>query len=278
VGEADVETLIGQEPQGSYTPWRSLVEAGVPFSNASGWPSYYVVEPSGAPFGSPIHLIYQAVTRVGNLGKQPPASLLDQAISADDAMRALTINGAYTTFEEGSKGSLTPGKLADMVVLSDNPLKVAAEQINAIQVLMTMIGGKVEFCAAGKHAICPSAAASPPSPLPSASSAGAAAPFTGTWIGTDPDDASTVTVTLTQQGEQLSGTFADTYSTNVPPPGFQGNGTGAVLSPTQARMTFDLSRWDGKSVSLSFTLNLTDDHNSLDMTVDGGSTMVLERQ
>jgi len=172
VGEADIDELIAREPQGSYTPWRNLMEAGIPAANTSGWPSYYVDEPTGAPWGSPVHLIYQAVTRVGNLGKQPYPWLLDQAITAEQALRVLTINGAYATFTEDVKGSLTAGKLADMVILSDHPVSVAAPDINNIDVLMTMIDGKVEFCAQGSEGLCPSApAASGPVPTAAASSA-----------------------------------------------------------------------------------------------------------
>jgi hypothetical protein len=164
VGDQDVDQLIAREPQGSYAPWRSLAQAGIPFGNATGWPSYYVDEPSGAPFGSPMHLIYQAVTRVGNLGRQPYPWLLDQTLTADEAMHALTINGAHATFEEKMKGSLEQGKLADLVILSDDPLGVSAQQINEIKVLLTMIGGKVEYCAAGHEALCPSASPSAPAP------------------------------------------------------------------------------------------------------------------
>jgi hypothetical protein len=54
-----------------------------------------------------------------------------------------TINAAFASFEEGIKGSIAPGKLADMVVLSDDPIKSPPEQIRDIRVEMTIIGGKV---------------------------------------------------------------------------------------------------------------------------------------
>jgi len=155
LGLPDIDYLLGSEPTGSYTPWRSLFEAGIPAAGMTGFPSLYVDEPTGAPFGSPMHLVYQAVTRAGKLGTKTSASLLDQAISAGEAMRSLTINAARAAWENEVKGSITPGKLADLVVLSADPLTVAAEQINEIDVLMTMIGGNVVFCAAGSEAHCP---------------------------------------------------------------------------------------------------------------------------
>jgi len=158
VGISDIDAFIAREPQASYTPWSSLVQAGIPIASCSGFPSLYADEPTGAPFGSPIHLVYQAVTRVGNLGTQPEPWMMSEAITAEDALRALTIGGAYANFQDDTVGSLTPGKLADMVILSDNPLSVSVPEINNIKVLMTMIDGKVEFCSAGFAALCPSAA------------------------------------------------------------------------------------------------------------------------
>ncbi|MBI3162627.1 MAG: amidohydrolase family protein, partial [Chloroflexi bacterium] len=78
VGEQDIEELTARQPRGSAFPWRNLFSAGVIVAGGSSFPTYYVDEPSGAPFGSPVHLIYQAVTRVGNLGTQPEAWMLDQ--------------------------------------------------------------------------------------------------------------------------------------------------------------------------------------------------------
>lgn len=190
VGEPDVDALIAREPQGSYTPWRSLVEAGIPIANGTGWPSFYVDEPSGAPFGSPMHLIYQAVTRVGNLGTQPYPWLLDQTITAEQALRALTIDAVYSSYEENVKGSLTPGKLADIVILSDNPLTVSSPEINNIRVLMTMIDGKVEYCAAGFEAVCPSVSSTQVTSEPDF--------FVGNWVSTDPADGSAMSLQITQ--------------------------------------------------------------------------------
>jgi predicted amidohydrolase YtcJ len=56
-----------------------------------------------------------------------------------------TINAAYASFEEDIKGSISPGKLADIVVLSDDPLKSPPERIKDIRVGMTIIGGKVAW-------------------------------------------------------------------------------------------------------------------------------------
>ncbi|MBA7702016.1 N-substituted formamide deformylase [subsurface metagenome] len=89
---------------------------------------------------NPLVGIYAAVTRRAESGRQ---LLPQECISASQALAMYTINGAYASFEEGVKGSITPGKLADMVVLSDDPVKSPPEQIKDIKVEMTIIGGKV---------------------------------------------------------------------------------------------------------------------------------------
>jgi hypothetical protein len=192
VGEPDVDELIAREPAGSYAPWRSYLEAGIIVANGTGFPSYYVDEPSGAPFGSPVHLIYQGVTRVGNLGRQPYPWLLDQTITAEQTMRALTIDAAYAAFEEDRKGSLTAGKLADMVILSEDPRGLPSQQINNIQVLMTMIAGKVGWCAPGSETLCPTVQTT------------AVDPYTGQWAATDPADGSKMTLEITREGGTYS--------------------------------------------------------------------------
>ena len=204
VGEPDVDGLIAREPPGSYTPWRALAQAGVRFANASGWPSFYVDEPTGAPFGSPMHLIFQAVTRIGNLGRTPYPWLLDQTLTADQAMRALTIDGAYASFEDDAKGSLSPGKLADLVILSQDPLDLPAAQVNNIEVWMTMVGGKVEWCAPGYEGFCPGVAPAP---------AQAQDPFIGDWSASDPADGSHMTLHIALQEGAYNVVLTDEQAT-----------------------------------------------------------------
>jgi len=116
-------------------PWlyriRSPLESGLVVAGSSDTP----VVPC-----NPLVGIYAAVTRKTASGQdfQP-----GEAVSPHQALRMYTVNATYASFEEDIKGSITPGKLADMVVLSDDPTRVPTEQIKDIRVEMTIIGGEV---------------------------------------------------------------------------------------------------------------------------------------
>ena len=104
---------------------------------------------------SPFRAIYQAVTRQGYISREHADWELNQRITVEQAIKLLTVNGAYATFEEDIKGSLTPGKVADLVILSQNPYEIAdPEELLDIEVLMTMVGGNVEFCQSENMQLC----------------------------------------------------------------------------------------------------------------------------
>jgi predicted amidohydrolase YtcJ len=111
-------------------PLRSLTEAGVKVSLAT----------DNVPV-SPFLPISQAVARRSYQGGEPVAP--GEALSRADALRCATINGAYLTFDEDKKGSLEPGKLADLAVLNADPLTVGEGGLAEIRALMTMVGGRV---------------------------------------------------------------------------------------------------------------------------------------
>jgi predicted amidohydrolase YtcJ len=63
----------------------------------------------------------------------------------EEALKIYTINGAYASFEENTKGSIEPGKLADLVVLGADPTQIDPETIKDIPVEMTIVGGKTVY-------------------------------------------------------------------------------------------------------------------------------------
>jgi predicted amidohydrolase YtcJ len=87
--------------------------------------------------------IAQTIRRIPYQMQDPVAP--GQSLSRADALRCATNHGAYLTFDEGKKGSLEPGKLADLAVLSADPLTIAEAEIADIRALMTMVGGRIVY-------------------------------------------------------------------------------------------------------------------------------------
>ncbi len=93
------------------------------------------------PIG-PMVGLYAAVTRKGRSGRVFGEG---ERLTIEEAIRAYTIGGAYLTFEENDKGSIEAGKLADLIVLSEDPLTIDPERLLGIEVDMTIVGGRVEY-------------------------------------------------------------------------------------------------------------------------------------
>jgi predicted amidohydrolase YtcJ len=72
----------------------------------------------------------------------------EQSMTRREALRSYTLQNAYASFEERRKGSLTPGKLADLVVLSKDILTVAEDEIRSARVVLTIVGGRIAFSSA----------------------------------------------------------------------------------------------------------------------------------
>ncbi len=112
---------------------RSMLDAGVMCSLHSDSPSY---EPG-------LNIIDAAVNRYDRYHEVQCDTT--QAVSVLEAIRCATYNGAYASFEEDIKGSLEVGKLADVIVLSDDILKIDPFNINQLKVELTMIDGVIEY-------------------------------------------------------------------------------------------------------------------------------------
>jgi hypothetical protein len=97
-----------------------------------------------------MYVVSSAVTRVGGLGLTPTDWMMNQTISVEQALRLLTIDAAYGTFQEDIKGSIEVGKFADLVILSENPLTALENTLSDIEVIMTMVGGIAEYTAVSR--------------------------------------------------------------------------------------------------------------------------------
>ena len=118
--------------EGSYV-WRSLLEGGAVICNGTDAPVEDV---------DPIPSFYATVTRKM---KDETAFFPEQRLSREEALRTYTVNGAYASFQEDLLGSLRPGKLADITVLSQDIMTVPEDEILKTEVILTIVGGRVLF-------------------------------------------------------------------------------------------------------------------------------------
>jgi predicted amidohydrolase YtcJ len=118
--------------EGAYV-WQKLMKTGAVVANGTDAP---VEEPD------PLPGYYALVTRRQKNGE---VFFGDQKMSREEALRAYTLNGAYAAFQDQKLGSLTPGKLADITVLSADITTVPEDQIQKAEVLYTIVGGKVRY-------------------------------------------------------------------------------------------------------------------------------------
>jgi predicted amidohydrolase YtcJ len=125
--------FYGEERMKWSMAYRSFIDAGIPVAAGSDF--------SPGPF-APLMGIQGMVTRTG-WNKETWGA--NQRISVDEALRVNTFNGAYNSHEEAIKGSITPGKLADFVVLADDPHTVDKEKIKDIEIVRTVTGGATVY-------------------------------------------------------------------------------------------------------------------------------------
>ena len=133
------EKYIGDRIKTTYA-FRSLIDARATVAFGSDW---FVAPPT------PLEGIYAAVTRRTLDGKNTTGWVPQQKITVEEAVRAYTANAAYASFDESRKGILSKGRLADFVMLERNIFEIPPEEIGAVRVRMTIVGGRPVFDA--KH-------------------------------------------------------------------------------------------------------------------------------
>ncbi len=146
---ADFNILISQQPNFTYTLEKRYVDnlegARLAHNNPLRTPMnhgiFVALSSDILPIG-PMVGIYAAVTRKGKSGA---VYGLEEALTIEEAIRGYTRNAAYITFEENIKGSLEPGKLADMIILSKDPLTIASDSLMTVAIEQTFLGGKLVY-------------------------------------------------------------------------------------------------------------------------------------
>jgi predicted amidohydrolase YtcJ len=133
------EAHIGHDRASRTYAFRTFLDHGVRLAFGTDW--------EVAPL-DPLLTVYAAVTRATLDGKNPNGWFPEQKLSVAEAIEAYTMGSAYAEFQEKVKGSITPGKLADMVLLSDDIFSIVPEKIRDVRVLQTFVGGRLVFDAA----------------------------------------------------------------------------------------------------------------------------------
>lgn len=136
-----IKDVFGPARMANFVPLASLFRAGVVVAGGSDHMIGFDPNTSTNPY-NPFLGMWIAITR-----QTVDGTVIDpsQRLSREQALEMYTLNGAYLSFDEKKKGSIEPGKLADMVVISRNYLSCPVDQIKDLQALRTIVGGKVVF-------------------------------------------------------------------------------------------------------------------------------------
>jgi len=130
------EKRIGADRiKGAYA-WRSILKTGAHVPISSDFPGETL---------NPFYGIYAAVTRQDPQGNPKGGWYPEQRMTLEEALRGYTIEAAYAEFEEKNKGSIEQGKLADLIVISKDPTKIAPSELLRITVLKTFVNGKLVY-------------------------------------------------------------------------------------------------------------------------------------
>jgi predicted amidohydrolase YtcJ len=116
--------------------WRSFLDHGVPLAFGTDWP----VAPLNPMLG-----LYAAITRATLDGRNSGGWIPEEKITLPEAIEAYTMGSAFAEFQEKDKGSILPGKVADLVILSDNIFDLKPEAIPNVKIGTTIVGGKVVY-------------------------------------------------------------------------------------------------------------------------------------
>jgi predicted amidohydrolase YtcJ len=129
-------TGAGKEREPRAWAWKSIADDGGHLAFGSDWPVVTI---------NPWEGVEMAVTRQTKEGTPPGGFVPAQRLTVAQAIEGYTLGAAYAGHREKTEGSIEPGKLADLIIISQNPFKVPANQLSKTEVLLTMVGGKVVY-------------------------------------------------------------------------------------------------------------------------------------
>jgi len=131
-----VERLLGEKMAKMTYPWKTILEYGIPCAGSSDCPITPI---------EPLLGIWAAVTRHRYYSNDSDVFLPEEKLSVVEALKLYTKDAAYADFDEDKKGTLSPGKYADMVMLEEDPCQIDPDRIKDLEVAMTLIDGRVVY-------------------------------------------------------------------------------------------------------------------------------------
>ncbi len=136
------EERIGHDRSSRTYAFRTFLDHGIRLALGTDW--------NVAPL-DPMLTVYAAVTRATLDGKNPNGWFPEQKLTLPETIEAYTLGSAYAEFQENEKGSITAGKLADMVLLTDDIFSIDRARIRDVKVRTTIVGGKIVWDVSDKQ-------------------------------------------------------------------------------------------------------------------------------
>jgi predicted amidohydrolase YtcJ len=133
--------------------WRDLVDAGLHVAGSSDMPWFLPEVPMTDDIGRPVDEIAGGMDGRGREVPETPEWMLDQLLTAEQGLRSVTVDAAWALGDVARRGLLAPGSLGDITVLSGDVTDATPDEIRAMTVIATIVGGRTVFC--GDPAYCP---------------------------------------------------------------------------------------------------------------------------
>jgi predicted amidohydrolase YtcJ len=140
------------EEAGWLTRWHDFVDEGLHVAGATDAPWTFPDFELTDDMGRPVDQIASGMDGQGRTSPGTPSFLRDQLLTAEQGLRAVTVDAAWALSDEARRGHLAPGTLGDVTILSGDVLDATADEIRAMDVVATIVGGVVAFC--GDSEVC----------------------------------------------------------------------------------------------------------------------------
>ena len=148
--EADYLDHLGPDNPGEETGWlarwRDFVDAGLHVAAATDTPWIFPGFELTDDIGRPVDQVAGGMDGRGRANPETPEWVLDQLLTAEQGLRAVTVGAAWALDDEGRRGHLAPGTLGDVTILSGDLLDATPEEIRAMEVIATIVDGTVVYC------------------------------------------------------------------------------------------------------------------------------------